>query len=456
MRGFFIHISPIYLLHKSAVYGKILLYVYTYEVITISHTFSRENIGGIEINRIIDPKFTSGIINIRLFADYDKETAPAYVLLPQLLCATNNSYPTQEALTKRLNELYGGNIWGSCAMLSELLELCISCNFLLDRFALNGEKIALLTAELLLECLFDPVVFDGGLDPVEFEVRKQDLLDSIDNEINERSSYAVMTAYQTIFKGETAANRNYYSREAVEALTPKSCYEAYKKLLKKSRVYITVCSGEPHPEIEALLLNALQSIEVDTTPIDFYSPSPLKATAEYVAYPMDIKQSTVVLGFKSDNRDYFATRLFSLMYGESPTSILSMNVREKMSLCYYCQSSYSESKNTLTVVSGVDNANVEKAQSAIISLLKDMSEGRFTDKDLEEAKLFLTSRIRSRIDRKGSMSDWYFRESLTHRSMTIEEAIAEVNAVTRDRVEAAAKSFKLDTVFTLGKEGGNE
>ena len=422
-------------------------------MIFISHTFDRENIGGIEINRIIDRKFTSGIVNIRLFADFDKETAPAYVLLPQLLSATNSSYPTQEALTNRLNELYGGNIWGSCAMLSDLLEVSFSCDFLLDKFALDGEKIALPTAKLLLECLFNPVVENGALDPIEFEVRKQDLLDSIDNEINERSSYAVMTAYQTVFRGETAANRNYYSREAVEALTPKSCYEAYKKLLSKSRVYITICSGERHDDIEALLREALQAIEVDPTPIDFYSPSPLKSNPEHIRHPMDIKQSTIVLAFKSDERDYFATRLFSLMYGESPTSVLSLNVREKLSLCYYCQSSYSESKSTMTVVSGVDNANVEKAQNAIISLLEDMSAGKFTDKDLEEAKLFMTSRIRSRVDRRGSLSDWYFRESLTNRNMTVEEAIAEVNDVSRERVEAVAKSFMLDTVFTLGKEG---
>ncbi len=442
------------MLHKSAVCGTITLTVC--EVIIISHTLDRLNIDGVQIYRITDKKFTTGSVRIKLFAPYEKETAPALALLPAVLCACNAEYPTQEALTKRLNELYGGNIWGSCAQLSNMLELSFSCDFILDKFAIDCEKIALPTVKLLLDCIFKPFVCGDAFDAEEFDIRKQDLLDAIDSEINERSSYAMTVAYETVYRGEISAYRHYYSRESVEALTPERAYEVYKSLIDTARVVVTICSGEEHPEVEGLIASAFRGHSNTDAPFEYYTPSPIKPQHESAVYPLDVKQASIVLAFKSDSTDYFASRLMSMMFGGSPTSMLSLTVREKMSLCYYCQSAFSETKNTMLVVSGVDYKNISATQKAVCDILQSIAEGKFTDAELIETKLFYTSRLRSGLDRKSALMDWYLREVFTGERMTVDEAIAMINSISRERVIAAARSFKLDTLFTLGKEANND
>ena len=55
---------------------------------------------------------------------------------------------------------------------------------------------------------------------------------------------------------------------------------------------------------------------------------------------MDITQAKLVIGLRSGmthaEDDYFAFRVMTDIFGGGPYSRLFLNVREKMSLCYYC------------------------------------------------------------------------------------------------------------------------
>lgn len=54
----------------------------------------------------------------------------------------------------------------------------------------------------------------------------------------------------------------------------------------------------------------------------------------------DVAQSKMVLGFRTGvpagRREQTAMRLMTALYGGTPSSKLFINVREKLSLCYYC------------------------------------------------------------------------------------------------------------------------
>ena len=61
-----------------------------------------------------------------------------------------------------------------------------------------------------------------------------------------------------------------------------------------------------------------------------------------------------------------AMRLMSALFGGTPHSKLFLNVREKLSLCYYCSSSYDRHKGIVMVQSGVEQKNIEKAREEIL------------------------------------------------------------------------------------------
>ncbi|HCA71536.1 MAG TPA: insulinase family protein, partial [Ruminococcaceae bacterium] len=57
------------------------------------------------------------------------------------------------------------------------------------------------------------------------------------------------------------------------------------------------------------------------------------------------------------------------IFGGTPNGKLFLNVREKMSLCYYCGSGYHAASGLLFVQSGVEFANMAKAEKAILEQL---------------------------------------------------------------------------------------
>ena len=58
---------------------------------------------------------------------------------------------------------------------------------------------------MLCDCIFRPYLKNGGFDENEFNVRKKELLDTIDAEINEKRRYAMTRAVRTVYENEPAA-----------------------------------------------------------------------------------------------------------------------------------------------------------------------------------------------------------------------------------------------------------
>ena len=99
------------------------------------------------------------------------------------------------------------------------------------------------------------------------------------------------------------------------------------------------------------------------------------------------------MSFKTDSDDMFATKLLSTVFGETPVSKLFMNVREKLSLCYYCACRYTYSKGSIMVDIGVERENIEKAKAEILRQLDEIKQGNITDADIESALLSLDNAL---------------------------------------------------------------
>ena len=124
-----------------------------------------------------------------------------------------------------------------------------------------------------------------------------------------------------------------------------------------------------------------------------------------------------------------------------------------MSLCYFCQSIYSETKGTMFVVSAVEFDNIDKAKDEIIHQLSLIANGEFTDDELANAKLYLANAYSSSEDRISSIELWYFRCNQRNEILTPQEYAEKLCEVTREQVIQLAAQMKLDTVFVLRNIG---
>ncbi|MGN1127646.1 MAG: M16 family metallopeptidase, partial [Candidatus Flemingiibacterium sp.] len=147
--------------------------------------------------------------------------------------------------------------------------------------------------------------------------------------------------------------------------------------------------------------------------------------------------------------EYPALMLCNAIYGGAVTSKLFMNVREKMSLCYYCQSSPDAVKGLLMIQSGIEVSNREVAEKAILEQLEAVRRGDFTDEEMNGALLFLINSYNELADSARGLENWYLGRMIFNIPGEPDEMVEKLRAVTREDIIAAAKLPTLDTVYFL-------
>ena len=189
---------------------------------------------------------------------------------------------------------------------------------------------------------------------------------------------------------------------------------------------------------------------------NFVILSPVKEQISEVSEEFDVLQCKMVLALKTDMNDPEQLKLFALMFGGLPSSKLFVNVREKLSLWYYCAANIISEKGVMLIDSGVESSNIEKAKNEILKQLSEMANGNFTDDELENAKTAVCGSLRSYNDTASGLATWWLTQlCVWNREFSPEDAIEKYKRITREEIIEAAKSYKLDTVYIMsGKENG--
>jgi len=142
------------------------------------------------------------------------------------------------------------------------------------------------------------------------------------------------------------------------------------------------------------------------------------------------------------------------IFGGGPYSRLFSIVREKMSLCYYCSAASVRYKGLITVDSGVEFANAQKAEEEILNQLEIMKKGEFSDFEFESSIKSIRDSLSSYNDSQGALDLWYALKINNQNVYSPEDIAEKIGKITREDVIYAAKGVKLHTVYKLlPKEG---
>ena len=150
--------------------------------------------------------------------------------------------------------------------------------------------------------------------------------------------------------------------------------------------------------------------------------------------------------------DFAAMQVFNTVFGAGMTSKLFMNVREKLSLCYYASSVYYGSKGIVTVSSGIEADKYETAKAEILHQLALTAAGEITDAELSAAKTGLISGLRAVPDAPGSLESFYGTAYIAGMRYDLSGYMEAISAVTAEDVARCAASVELHTVFFLKGE----
>ncbi len=408
---------------------------------------------GVNLSVLSDPKFKHNRISVNLIVPLDAQTVSRYAILPFLLRKGSQSCNDFTQLNRRLDAMYGASLAADVGKSGGNQIITLGIKTLDDRFTLEGEDMVRQAAVLLRELVTEPLIEDGAFGREEFFLERQNLVDAIESLINDKRSYALAQCRMLMGRDDPAALFKYGTVAQAQALTPKEAAEGYRQLLDTAAIEIMfVGSGDPSAASE-VMKKAFAGLTRNPQP---FTDARICAAGEEVLKKteyLDVAQSKMVLGFCSDTRgdgaQQAAMRLMTALYGGTPSSKLFLNVREKLSLCYYCAARYDRSAAIMLVDCGVEKENIESAKKEILVQLDEIRNGSFEDETLENTRLQIKNSLRAVADYPGTLEEWYLSRILSDEIASPEEEMRALDAVTREQVIEAARQVRLDAVYLL-------
>ncbi|MBQ7499671.1 MAG: insulinase family protein [Clostridia bacterium] len=416
------------------------------------------------LNLIETDKFKCSYLSVNFLAKLSRKTAAANALLPRVMTRSCEKYPTAALLNRRFDELYSSSVDPKLGKNGDVQNFGFSGSFLRNEYTPDNCDILSGVLDLFEEMIFRPKLTGRSFDPDDVNIEKSNLKEKIAAKINNKMRYALSRASEIMFADEVYGIESTGSTEDVDLLTPESIYEDYEKMISEypAEIYF-IGSCDRNILIEKLKAMFAYRKESSPAQLDTFIIK-TASDAKEVSEEKPVSQGNLVLGFRTggslSDSHYEYLSLLSDIYGGSATSKLFMNVREKLSLCYYCSSMIRLTKGVMFVVSGIEPANKEKALKEILAQLDSIRAGDISVVEFENAKLSLINACRALHDSPEALEIWYISRRLAGTAEDPEDLISRIRKAEISDVVEAAKGVTLDTVYFLRPENkeaaGNE
>lgn len=418
---------------------------------------------GVSLACLQTDKFKSDCLSVSLLTALDRDTISKNALLPRVLSRGTVHHPDMDSLSAYCDELYGAQALPLVRKKGEMLALGFYAGFIADRFTPDGSPLLEPVAALLGELLLSPATKGGLLRRDYVESEKQKLIEDVRARVNDKRDYALFRAIEEMCAFENYGCDDMGTEEGAASVGYVELTRWYRELLQRCPVEIFYCGSASPERVESAMREALATLPRGEIDLELGTDVRLNTLTEeprIFEESLDVTQGKLVLGFRlgecMDEPDYAALRVFNALYGGSVTSKLFMNVREKLSLCYYASSFIDRLKGVMFVASGIEFDKYEAAKGEILAQLEAVKRGDFSDEEFSAAKMAMASELRSATDSPGALEEFYLSQTLLGLDYGPADLAALCELVTREDVTALARGIELDTVYFLRGGTGEE
>ena len=271
--------------------------------------------------------------------------------------------------------------------------VCFSGSFIDDRYSLDGTAVLEPALALTGELLLDPDTADGAFRTDYVAGEGANLADQIRARVNEKRGWSIFRLTQEMCAGEAYALDKLGDAEQAEHMTAAALWERYQTLLSQARV-VFYYGGAAHPNRveEAVRASFAPLIRPRLGKLECQVKARPDGPVRQVEDRMDVTQGKLAMGFRTGgitlgHPDYPALLVMNALYGGTSTSKLFLNVREKLSLCYYrLAPCWTSSKGCWWCPLGWSLTSSAWPKTEILAQLEAVRGGQFSDRELEAAR----------------------------------------------------------------------
>ena len=366
----------------------------------------------VELTCLRTDKFKTGCLSVNLLTRLSRENASKNALIPHVLRRGSTGHPDMESISAALDELYGARIEPVVRKKGEVQAVGFFADFADDAFVPGGEQVLEKVTALMGE-LLRPIPGAAFSCP-HVDSEREKLLERLRARINDKRSYAVQRLFELMCFSEDYATDRMGTEEEAQSINYQKLTRHYKQLLQCAPIEVFYCGGADPLRVERAVKSALVTLLRGEPDDDIGTDIRINTVEEnprYFTEELSITQGKLSVGFRLGecmyNPNMAAIRVFNAVYGGSVTSKLFMNVREKLSLCYYANSAIDRHKGLMVVSSGIEFDKYDAALSEIFAQLEAVKKGDITDDELAAARKAVATELRSAMDSSGALEDFW-------------------------------------------------
>ena len=406
----------------------------------------------VSLTSIQTNKFKTGMLSLSLSLPLTKPNSAHNSLISGVMRRGTEKYENAAALNRALDDLYAATVEFKSSRAGKRCVLTLSAEMLDNAYVADDIDVLDGVSEILSEMLLHPKTENGIFTDDAVTKEKTHVIDAIKAEINNPRAYASDRCAELLHRADDDFSTLEDMLSLVDTTTPASLYDYYKHLLNDSAMSVYYVGSEPIEKVSQVIRKRFGDFVGKNSDVTALSAEKHLNKIEKTE-KMAVSQGKLCLGFRTgvcaSDDEYFATALFNEIFGGSPASKLFMNVRERMSLCYYCSSRYDSFMGNLTVSAGINVSDKDRTLDAILCQLDDIKNGKISDEELIAAKKAVAHSFRQIYDYPFELVAFYRNKELFGIKATPEGYAERFAGIGRDQIISAAKKVQLDSVFFL-------
>jgi predicted Zn-dependent peptidase len=303
--------------------------------------------------------------------------------------------------------------------------------------------------DVLGELIVRPTLADD-----EIEGERGVIVEEIRSYLDDPSEYAQILFQQALF-GDGPLGREICGDEAgIRALPADTIRDFWRATYRPANTVVALAGDIDHDEVVDL---AGTSFGTGNGLVPGFVATPtLPAGPRFLfGARRDATQAQLVVGvpgLRRDHADAWTLGVLNAILGDGMSSRLFLSVREELGLAYDVSSGlvdYADS-GAFEVSAGVDPDRLPAALDAILAELARLRDDPVPAEELEKAKAYLSGGLELRMDETRHLASWIGgQEALHDRVLTLEEALAAVEAVSAADVQRLAGDLFRDDGLRL-------
>jgi predicted Zn-dependent peptidase len=419
----------------------------------MSEQFQRGVWGRLRLHVLPTKRFKTFALSLFAGVPLSETGVTPIALTPFVLRRGTESHPETLSFRERLDDLYGAGFGFDLYKRGDHQIVQFRLDIINDRFVSVTDSLLGEALSFLGEVLTKPALENGKFRGKYVEAEKTTVSKRIDAIINDKIRYASERCVEEMCKDEPFRLPALGRKDELAALNADTLYDAYRMWLQEASFDLYVAGDTSLEEVQSYVE---KSFVLPQGQPSGYSPPKLKGArseVQTITERLDVGQGKLNMGLRVGatygSDQYAALLVYNGLLGGCPHSKLFVNVREKASLAYYASSRLDGHKGILTLQSGIEVANYERAVKIIREQIEAMKAGDFAEEDLRRTQAMIVNQLRELQDSAFERISFDFSNVLSGVERSGDSFIAEIQAITPEMVKTVAQDVELDTIYFL-------